>query len=77
MATRKRVLVGALIVGAWIAFFPQVLQSTNQETNSIPTIGDNHNSLGQRGVVTRSLSGMPLSFTENRGQFDGRVKFRA
>jgi len=77
MRTKFRFLVGGLAVLAFVTFTPIALQSTNQDSTPLMQIGRGHSTADQKHVVTRSLSSMPLAFTENQGQWDNQVLFRA
>ena len=64
---------GALLV----AFVPASRQSSECESLPVSTVGSPDNAAARHAAIVEHLSLMPLLFTENRGQWDGQVLFRA
>ncbi len=77
MNGKIRFLAGNIIITAIIAFSSITLQGTNPETTTLLRIGGHNMSPEHGDVVMHNLSSKPLAFTENRGQWDKQVLFRA
>ncbi len=61
----------------FVVVFPSILQGANRKFEPQPLTGLADNSPAQSGIDAQQMDQMPLAFTENRGQWDEQVLFRA
>ncbi len=72
----KRILVSAFAILAVVALCQMVAGDSKATVSSNAEPGST-GEIVQQGLVMERMDLMPLAFTENKGQWDERVKFRA
>jgi len=78
MKMRLCLLIGvAALVGLWLLMVPASLQGENTDAGGVLYIPAQSAQAAPPSEAMENLSRMPLAFTENRGQWDERVRFRA
>jgi hypothetical protein len=78
MCRRMRFLIGTVAAASIVVLMSQFSKDGLERGDAAwLAVGHDADSGPQHGTVVQCLSGMPLSFTENRGQWNDRVLFRA
>jgi len=78
MKMRLSALIGAaVLVGLWLLMVPASLQGENTDAGGVLYTPPQSSQAIAPSATIENLSRMPLAFTENRGQWDERVRFRA
>ena len=78
MKTHAHRLLGAVaLMALLVVALPKSLQGTNPEHGTPLNAAVDNDSAVQHDLAVQNMSAMPLAFTENKGQWDERVLFRA